>query len=111
MVSPGEFRDAVREASITVAHAGMGSFFVAMEMQKSVVMLPRIAANGEHTTDHQLHTLHWLREKPCVFAAMTEEELAPAIEKALNSTNVVTGDFNTFAPKPFLANIRRFLTD
>jgi UDP-N-acetylglucosamine transferase subunit ALG13 len=110
MLSPSEFRDAVRDASIMVAHAGMGSFFVAMEMQKSVVMLPRIAAKGEHTTDHQLHTLQWLREKPGVYAAMSEEELAPAIDKALNHGNVATSDFSSFAPKAFLSNIRRFLT-
>jgi UDP-N-acetylglucosamine transferase subunit ALG13 len=110
MLSPNEFGDAVRDASAIVAHAGMGSFFVAMEMQKSVVMLPRIAAKGEHTTDHQLHTLQWLREKPGVYAAMSEDELALAIDRALNHANAKGDDFNRFAPNAFLLNIRRFLT-
>jgi UDP-N-acetylglucosamine transferase subunit ALG13 len=111
MLSPSEFRVAVRDASTIVAHAGMGSFFVAMEMRKSIVMLPRMAANGEHTTEHQLHTIQWLQEKAGVYAAMTEKELAAAIDKALNRGNAATGDFNSFAPEPFITNIRQFLTE
>jgi len=109
MLPPSKFHEVVRNASIMVAHAGMGSFFVAMEMQKPIVMLPRIAAKGEHTTDHQLHTVQWLREKPGVYVAMTEDELALAIDKASNEGDVASDDFNRFAPEAFLMKIRQFL--
>ena len=54
MLSPGEFQEAVQKASVLVAHAGMGSFFIAMGSRKPVVLMPRFAAKREHTTDHQL---------------------------------------------------------
>jgi UDP-N-acetylglucosamine transferase subunit ALG13 len=111
VLPPGEFREAVRAASIMVAHAGMGSFFVAMEMQKPIVMLPRIAASREHTTDHQLHTLQWLRDRPGVYAAMSAEQLTPAIDAALNEGNAAIGKLNCFAPESFLTDVRRFLTE
>jgi UDP-N-acetylglucosamine transferase subunit ALG13 len=110
MLSPSDFRSAVSDALIIVAHAGMGSFFTAMEIHKPIVMLPRMAANREHTTDHQLHTLQWLRQKMGVYAAMSEEELARAIDQALSDGKDATADFNRFAPEPLLTNIRQFLT-
>ncbi len=110
MLAPNLFREAVREASVIVAHAGMGSFFVAMEMQKPIVMLPRIAANREHTTDHQLHTLRWLRSKPNVYAATSEGELGSAIDRAAKDDYASLGAFDKFASKELLVNIRQFLT-
>lgn len=109
MLSPSNFREAVQNATIIVAHAGMGSFFVAMESHKPIVLLPRFAANREHTTDHQVHTVQWLRDKPGVYVAMSDDELGPAIERAQIERNFAANDFNRFAPQPFLAKIRQFL--
>ena len=109
MMSPRKFQEAVKQASILVAHAGMGSFFMAMEMRKPVVMLPRRAAIGEHTTDHQLHTVEWLGKKPGVYVAMSEDQLAHAIDQALHSGNTITADFPKFAPEHFLKKIRQFI--
>lgn len=111
MLSPSKFKDAVRDASIMVAHAGMGSYFVAMEMRKRIVLLPRRASNQEHTTDHQLHTIQWLREKSGVYVARSDDELTYAIDRALIEGNVSTGDFREFAPEPFLTKIRQFLVE
>ena len=92
-VPHGEFKATVQMAELIVAHAGMGSFFVAMEAQKPIVVLPRMSARQEHTTDHQLHTLKWLREKPGVYAAdLTKicraRSNSPG-EKWLDSTNSI----------------------
>jgi UDP-N-acetylglucosamine transferase subunit ALG13 len=105
MLSSPEFRKTVTSAEIIVAHVGMGSFFVSMETGKPVVMMPRRAALMEHTTDHQLHTLRWLRDKPGVFAADDDDQLPEAISKARNSV-VARGEFQRFAPAPFVAKLR-----
>jgi UDP-N-acetylglucosamine transferase subunit ALG13 len=111
MLSPGKFQEAVRDAAIMVAHAGMGSYFVAAELRKPIVMLPRRAVNREHTTDHQLHTLKWLRERPGVYAAMSDEELEVAISKAMTGGSIAGAEFTSFAPEPFLTRVRQFLVD
>jgi UDP-N-acetylglucosamine transferase subunit ALG13 len=106
IVPPNEFRGAVARSELIVAHAGMGSFFVAMEARKPIVMLPRIQARQEHTTDHQIHTLKWLRQKPGVYAADSEDQLPGQIERALAEATVFE-TFDRFAPAPFVARLRQ----
>jgi UDP-N-acetylglucosamine transferase subunit ALG13 len=108
-LAPGEFADRVRKSSLIVAHAGTGTFFLAAETGKAVVMLPRLAANREHTTDHQVHTARWLSEKPGVYVAMTEQELPAAIAKARARESVVSSLPTPYAPQPFLSKLRAFL--
>lgn len=110
MLSPSKFQEAVSNAAVMVAHAGMGSYFVAAEMRKPIVMLPRLAAKREHTTDHQLHTVKWLRDRPGVYAAMSDDELDSAIDQAMTGARVAGADFTNFAPEPFLRQVRHFLT-
>jgi UDP-N-acetylglucosamine transferase subunit ALG13 len=105
MVPPGEFMEKVRSTELIVAHAGMGTFFVAMEAQKPIVMMPRMRAKKEHTTDHQLHTLTWLREKPGVYAADSECDLPGAIGAAKRASTVFE-TFDRFAPATFVAKLR-----
>jgi UDP-N-acetylglucosamine transferase subunit ALG13 len=109
MLTPNKFQEAVSNAAVLVAHAGMGSYFTAAEMRKPIVMLPRLAVNREHTTDHQLHTIKWLRDRPGVYAAMSDDELDSAIDRAMADAHVASADFANFAPEPFLRRVRHFL--
>jgi UDP-N-acetylglucosamine transferase subunit ALG13 len=99
MLSPSKFQEAVRDAVIMVAHAGMGSYFVAAQMRKPIVMLPRFAAKHEHTTEYQVHTIKWLRGMPGVYAAMSEDELESAIARAMTGGYVADAEFTSFAPE------------
>jgi UDP-N-acetylglucosamine transferase subunit ALG13 len=110
-LAPSMFNDAVRNAAIVVAHAGMGSYFVATEMGKPLVLLPRRASNREHTTDHQLHTAQWLGKKPGVYVALSEDELGCAVGRALVDGGIATREFSRFAPQPFLSRVRQFLVE
>ena len=109
MLSPKEFRATVSTSHVVVAHAGMGSFFSCVEMLKPLVMLPRDASRNEVTTDHQVGTLRWLRNKPGIYVAMSDDEVPDAIDKALNKANIDIGDFSRFAPESFIKIIRQFL--
>jgi UDP-N-acetylglucosamine--N-acetylmuramyl-(pentapeptide) pyrophosphoryl-undecaprenol N-acetylglucosamine transferase len=48
-----ELTDAMREADVVVAHAGVGTALAALEMGKCPVLVPRRHAHGEHVDDHQ----------------------------------------------------------
>lgn len=109
MVPPAEFETKIRSADLIVAHAGMGSFFAAMEAQKPIVMMARLSARLEHTTDHQVHTLRWLRQKPGVYAADTENDLQREIARALSDV-IAFEKFERFAPAPFVAKLREAFT-
>lgn len=110
-VAPSEFTARVRRSSLIVAHAGTGSFLLAAETKKPVVLLPRLAVKHEHTTDHQVATARWLSQKVGVYIAMTEDELPAAVAEAQGQHNVVGSRLEPYAPEAFLAKIRLFLVE
>ncbi len=48
-----ELTQAIREADVLVAHAGVGTALAAFEVGKCPVLVPRRFAHGEHVDDHQ----------------------------------------------------------
>lgn len=107
-LSPEEFRTAVSQAEVIVAHAGMGSVLTAMEFGKPLVVLPRKGALRETRNDHQIATAHWLAEKEGVFVAMDDAELADAIERALASTRA-TSQISKYASADLVDALKIFI--
>jgi UDP-N-acetylglucosamine--N-acetylmuramyl-(pentapeptide) pyrophosphoryl-undecaprenol N-acetylglucosamine transferase len=48
-----DLTQAIREADVLVAHAGVGTALAALEVGKCPVLVPRRLAHGEHVDDHQ----------------------------------------------------------
>jgi UDP-N-acetylglucosamine transferase subunit ALG13 len=101
-----DYARVVAGARLVVAHAGMGSVISAGEHGKPIVLLPRRAARGEHTNDHQVDTARWLHGRPGIHVAGAEAELGPRIAEALAGGRVAS--LAPTAPAEFLARIRRF---
>lgn len=59
-----EYKRRLETCDLFVAHVGMGSILQGLELKKQMLLLPRLAAQKEHTTDHQLHTADRFRETP-----------------------------------------------
>jgi UDP-N-acetylglucosamine transferase subunit ALG13 len=110
VLSAGGFNEKVRTARLIIAHAGMGSVISAMEAKTPIAVLPRLAANGEVTTDHQLATAKWLQGKPGVHVALQESELGGAVAAALSAPADQQG-MSASAPAQFLQKIRSFITE
>ena len=102
-----DYARTVAEAELVVAHAGMGTVITAGEHGKPIVLLPRRAAQGEHTNYHQIDTARWLRTRPGIRVADTEGDLAARIAEALAAGGAETR-LATTAPPAFLARIRGF---
>lgn len=109
MLSRREFGTRVEQATLIVAHAGMGSVITAMEKGKPVVLIPRRKEYGEVTTDHQVATARWLAAKPGIHIAMDEAELPKAITAAMGADASKQAVSHT-APDEFLSRIRTFIS-
>ncbi|WP_051247664.1 glycosyltransferase [Nocardioides halotolerans] len=48
-----ELSQAIREADVLVAHAGVGASLMALELGRCPVLVPRRVSHGEHVDDHQ----------------------------------------------------------
>jgi UDP-N-acetylglucosamine transferase subunit ALG13 len=79
-ISPAECRRLMQEASVVVAHAGMGTILGALELGTPVLVMPRRAALGEHRNDHQLATARWFASEGSVSVAFDEHELASKLD-------------------------------
>src|SRR5579863_2924039 len=102
IIAPNEYKKTVQACQVIVAHAGTGSVFTASEFRKPIVLLPRRAAQREHTTDHQLDTANWLEGRPGIFVAWSENDLERSIERASQVSGKLQLLIPTSAPEPFL---------
>lgn len=58
-----DLTDAMREADVVVAHAGVGAALAAFEVGKCPVLVPRRSSLGEHVDDHQSQIARQLAER------------------------------------------------
>lgn len=108
LISRSDFKAKIGQASVLVAHAGMGSVITAMENGLPVVLLPRRHELGEHNTDHQMATARWLSGRPGVRVCMREDELEAAVFAAIAGREA--GELMPrSAPEPFLGAIRSYI--
>lgn len=84
VLKKNEFDEKMQEASLVISHAGMGSIITAVNLQKPMIVMPRLAGYGEHVNDHQLDTALKFEELGVILAASDEGQLAQKIETALH---------------------------
>jgi len=74
---------------------------------RPIVLLPRLQEWGEHTTDHQIATAAWLRDKPGIHVADRDEDLWPRVTEALAAADAAPPVLAPSAPPAFLARVRQ----
>jgi UDP-N-acetylglucosamine transferase subunit ALG13 len=104
----GAYAEAMAASRLIVAHAGVGSVVSAGELGKPIVVLARRAALGEHTSDHQVETVGWLRGKPGLVVAEAETDLPDCIAAAA-ATAGAGARLVTTADPGLIERLRRFI--
>jgi len=107
LLDRGTFDDTVRRARLVVAHAGVGSVVTARTLGRPVVVLPRRRQLGEHTSDHQVETVGWLRGRPGIHVADGEGDLAARIAEAAGDE--AAGTLRQTADPCLLRDLRGFV--
>jgi UDP-N-acetylglucosamine transferase subunit ALG13 len=106
-LEPSEFNRVIHEASVIVAHAGMGSIISALEIGKPIVVMPRRGALRETRNDHQVATAERFGVRGRVIVARDQQELAEKLDYAL--TLGTMDRVNPEASPRLIATIRAFL--
>jgi UDP-N-acetylglucosamine transferase subunit ALG13 len=109
MLPHPDYARRLRECDLFVAHAGIGSIVQALEIGRRILMLPRLAALGEHTTDHQLHTVSRFRGTPGLEVAGDVPGLQMRIGSMLAQPRDTAARLPPFAPPEMIARVRAFL--
>jgi UDP-N-acetylglucosamine transferase subunit ALG13 len=102
------YAETIRRSRLVVAHAGVGSIVTAGELRRPIVVLPRRAHLGEHTSDHQVETAGWLREKAWIQVADDEGGLSRCIAAAAAAA-ARDGRLSATAAPDFIDRLRRFI--
>jgi UDP-N-acetylglucosamine transferase subunit ALG13 len=79
-LQPPEFAKQFAEAKVVVSHAGMGTILSALEWEKPILVMPRLACLGEQRNDHQLATARRLARLGKINVAMDEIELRAKVD-------------------------------
>lgn len=80
-IAPDPYRQLQARTSLFVSHAGMGAILGALELGKPLIIMPRLAAQGEHRNDHQLATVSYFRGKEGIYVADNENELKALLSR------------------------------
>ena len=89
--SPAEYADLMDQATLVLAHAGMGSILTTLGQGKPIVVMPRRAALGEHRNEHQLATVQHLGARPGLYVADDETQLPAILDQALHDSDKMAG--------------------
>lgn len=106
-LTPSQFAKHIAKCKVIVSHAGMGTILTALELGKPIVVMPRLAAKGEHRNDHQLATVENLRGRRGIHVADDEQALAAI----LNDITVLDGSdqFSPYAEQKLLKAVNQFI--
>lgn len=106
-LEPAEFNRMIREASVIVAHAGMGSIISALEIGKPIVVMPRRGVLRETRNDHQVATAERFGAQGRVIVAHDHRDFPEKLDYALTLGD--TDRIDPGASPRLIATIRAFL--
>jgi UDP-N-acetylglucosamine transferase subunit ALG13 len=104
-----DYQARVARCALFVAHCGMGSIISAIEAGKPILMLPRLAALGEHNTDHQLATARHIGIRPGLHVAADAADLKRRATALLAQSGVAPAPISRFADAALTTRIRAFI--
>lgn len=95
MLSPAEFRERAVWSDLILSHAGMGTVITAAECKKRLVALPRKPQLGEVTSEHQIATARWLKDRAGITVIDSEKEVEDVLRKISSDAVVDLDDSGT----------------
>ena len=95
-VPAARIRQAVAEADLVIAHAGVGSALTALDQGKAPVLLPRLKVHNEMVDDHQLMIAAELGRRNLSISRAPEDLTADDLRTAMRSGVVAAAELPPF---------------
>jgi len=101
-----EYDEILKTTSLIISHAGMGTIISAMELEKKIIIMPRLAQFREHRNDHQYATAQAF-QRYGVTTAFNEDQLLNFLQN-IQEVQPCT-KIGKFASKELLYTIEQFI--
>lgn len=109
-LDPADFNKRFEEASIVIAHAGMGSIITALTMAKPILIMPRRGHLKETRNDHQVATSNRFASKDGVIVAQDETEFSGVIKSLIAvAADHKSEPIGPFAEPSLIEAVRSFI--
>ncbi len=108
-MSPETYHNYLEKAQLIIAHAGTGTIISALEFAKPLLLMPRLASQGEHRNDHQLATTKYFSHLANIRIAHNEAELLPLIDELIENKPVYTTNLDIPVSDSLINTIKEFI--
>lgn len=108
-LTPAEFESTIDRSQAVVAHAGTGTIIQVLLRRKPLLVLPRLASQGETRNDHQVGTARYFSEHGLIQAAFDAADLPGKLDAILDAPP--PPGLSASASPELLDRLRRFASD
>jgi UDP-N-acetylglucosamine transferase subunit ALG13 len=109
-ISPTEFEEHIKAADLVISHAGIGTILQVSQLQKPLLIFPRIAKLKETRNQHQISTCRLLEKTAGLNVAYNESELRQKIESFLEGTMAAMEKIPPFASDELIGSLKDFFS-
>ena len=81
LIPQDEFNSLMAQADLVITHGGVGNIISALEKNKKVIAVPRLAKYGEHINDHQTQIIAKFNDLGYIIGLQDVDELDKAIKE------------------------------
>jgi len=108
-IPPSEFKGYIEAAELVISHAGTGTILSVSQLEKPMIVFPRLGKLKETRNDHQLATCRMLEKTTDLQVAYDEAQLKEKIELYLRNELPVMEKMAPYASTQLLGSIRSFI--
>lgn len=83
LIPQDEFNNLMSKADLVITHGGVGNIISALEKNKKVIAVPRLAKYGEHINDHQTQIIAKFNDLGYIIGLQDVDELDRAIKEVI----------------------------
>ncbi|WP_407430171.1 glycosyltransferase [Arcticibacter sp.] len=110
-LTPEEYMGIFSKARLIISHAGMGTIISALKERKPIIIVPRIAAYGEHRNEHQLATANKIAQLNYMPVVYNMDELREVVLGTHSGSNVLftMPELGDTASQSLISSIQEFM--
>lgn len=97
------------QAKLIISHAGMGTIISALQQEKPIIVLPRLAELKEHRSDHQLATANAFDKLKYIHVVYNEKELKDKVVEVWGGQLKHLHKLGKFASAELISSLQSFV--